>query len=221
MSDDLSRRDVMGLAARCAALAGLGGTSAFLAVKAHGNDAWHIDTSKCVNSRLGAVGVEVCQRCATECVLPLSAVRAVNEFADCGRCYICPAYFDIHSAIGPDGLPSKKLCPRDAIERQPIGWIDPDELILHDQQGKHIAMHIQGNPIQRVQIVHFRIAVIYPGDELWISRRTVVQNGDVHKNAPGGVCHVEAIFPISDPISAKWAIFTSHQCFMLDPYPWG
>jgi len=58
-------------------LAGLGGVSAFLAVKAHGSDAWHIDTSKCVNSRLGAVGVETCLRCATECVLPLSAVRAI------------------------------------------------------------------------------------------------------------------------------------------------
>ena len=123
MSGDYSRRDVMGLAARGAALAGLGGVSTFLAVKAHGSDAWEIDTSKCVNSRLGALGVEVCQRCATDCVLPLSAVRAVNDFADCGRCYICPAYFDIHSAISPDGLPSKKLCPRDAIERQPIGWI--------------------------------------------------------------------------------------------------
>ena len=127
MSDDLSRRDVFGLAARGAALAGLGGVSAFLAVKAHGSDAWHIDTSKCVNSRLGAIGVEVCQRCATECVLPLSAVRAVNDFSDCGRCYICPAYFDVHSAISPEGLPSKKLCPRDAIDRQPIGWVDPDD----------------------------------------------------------------------------------------------
>ena len=25
------------------------------------------------------------------------------------------------------GLPSQKLCPRDAIERKAIGWVDPDD----------------------------------------------------------------------------------------------
>jgi electron transport complex protein RnfB len=104
VSKDYTRRDVLEVAARGSVLVGLGGVSTFLAVKAHGSDAWHIDTTKCVNSRLGAVGVETCLSCATECVLPLSAVRAVNEFDKCGRCYICPAYFDI-----------------------PIGWIDPDD----------------------------------------------------------------------------------------------
>lgn len=127
MSKDYTRRDVLEVAARGTVLVGLGGVSTLLAVKAHGNDAWYIDITKCVNSRLGAVGVETCLSCATECVLPLSAVRAVNEFEKCGRCYICPAYFDIHSAVDADGLPSKKLCPRDAIERKPIGWIDPDD----------------------------------------------------------------------------------------------
>ncbi len=62
-----------------------------------------------------------------DCVLTLSAVRAVNNFSACGRCYICPAYYKITSAVGPDGLPSEKVCPRDAIERTPIGWIDPDD----------------------------------------------------------------------------------------------
>jgi len=66
----------------------------------------------------------VCERCATECVLPLSAIRAVNEFKACGRCYICPAYFKITSAVGPDGLPTEKVCPRDAIKREAIGWIE-------------------------------------------------------------------------------------------------
>jgi electron transport complex protein RnfB len=127
MSREYTRRDVLVAGARGAALVGLGGLGGLLALKAHAEDAWWIDPGKCVNSRLGALGVEVCQSCATECVLPLSAVRAVNEFSQCGRCYICPAYFDIHSAVGPDGLPSKKLCPRDAIKREPIGWIDPDD----------------------------------------------------------------------------------------------
>ena len=127
MSDQPTRRDILGHAARGVVLLGLGGTAAFLLRKAGAEGAWRIDTGRCVNSRLGAVGVDVCERCATECVLTLSAVRAVNDHALCGRCYICPAYFDIKSAIDTEGLPSQKLCPRDAIERKAIGWIDPDD----------------------------------------------------------------------------------------------
>jgi electron transport complex protein RnfB len=122
-----TRRELMGHAARGAALLGLGGTSAVLWLKANVTYAWAIDGAKCINSKLGALGVEACQVCATDCVLALSAVRAVNEFSKCGRCYVCPAYFKITSAVGPDGLPSEKVCPRDAIKREAIGWIDPDD----------------------------------------------------------------------------------------------
>jgi len=125
VTDQPTRRDVLGHAVRGAALVGLGGVAAYLGRKADAEGAWQLDIDKCVNSRLGAVGVEVCDKCATTCVLPLSAVRAVNDFAKCGRCYICPAYFEIKSAIDEHGLPSQKLCPRDAIERTPIGEVDP------------------------------------------------------------------------------------------------
>ncbi len=127
MSDGTTRRELMGHAARGAALLGLGGVTTFLTVKAYDTYAWEIDTEKCVNSKLGALGVEVCELCATDCVVALSAVRAVNHYDKCGRCYICPAYFEITSAVGADGLPSEKVCPRDAIERKEIGWIDPDD----------------------------------------------------------------------------------------------
>ncbi len=127
MSDGMTRREVLGHAARTGAVVGLGGITAFLGLKAHKTYAWEIDTSKCINSQLGAVGVEVCEACATDCVVTLSAVRAVNHFDECGRCYICPAYFQIKSAVDSDGLPSEKLCPRDAIERKPIGYVDPDD----------------------------------------------------------------------------------------------
>jgi len=127
MSDAMTRRDVLGHAARAGAVVGLGGVTAFLGLKAQKTYAWEIDTNKCINSKLGAVGVEVCEACATDCVVALSAVRAVNHYDECGRCYICPAYFEIKSAVGPDGLPSQKLCPRDAIERKPIGYVDPDD----------------------------------------------------------------------------------------------
>jgi len=127
MSREHSRREVLGHVARGTALAGLGGMTGLLWLKANAAYAWRIDATRCIDSRLGAVGVPVCERCSTECVLALSAVRAVNEFKKCGRCYVCPAYFKITSAVGPDGLPSEKVCPRDAIKREPIGWVDPDD----------------------------------------------------------------------------------------------
>ena len=127
MSEKPTRREVLGHAARGTGLLVLGGAVVYLTKKAGADGAWAIDPTKCVNIRLGATGVEVCERCATNCVLPLSAVRAVNEYSKCGRCCICPAYFDVKSEIGRDGLPTGKLCPRDAIERVAIGDVDPDD----------------------------------------------------------------------------------------------
>ena len=133
MSDDkrdtgkITRRELLGHAARGAALLGLGGVAGVLVLKANKTYAWTIAADRCVNSKLGVLGVDTCELCASECVLTLSAVRAVNEFSKCGRCYICPSYYKITSAVGPDGLPSEKVCPRDAIERKAIGWIDPDD----------------------------------------------------------------------------------------------
>lgn len=113
-------------ALRMAAVAGLGGTAAFLVKKAEGQIVWQIDPAKCLNSRAGEVGVKVCGLCTSECVVTQSAVRAVNEFSKCGRCNICPAYFNVKSAVDrATGLPSEKLCPRDAITRKAIGEVDP------------------------------------------------------------------------------------------------
>jgi len=122
-----TRRDVLKIAARSAGFVALGGVGATLAFNRGPDGKWQICPSKCIDIRLGATGVEVCDLCAVSCVLPLSAVRAVNDFSKCGRCCICPGYFDITSQVGPDGLPSRKLCPRDAITRKAIGEIDPDD----------------------------------------------------------------------------------------------
>jgi electron transport complex protein RnfB len=108
-------------------LAGIGGATIYLVKKAKGELVWQVNASRCVNSRLDAVNAEVCTLCTSNCVVALSAVRAVNDHSKCGRCNICPAYFDIDSAVDEYGLPSKKLCPRDAIERVPIGKIDPED----------------------------------------------------------------------------------------------
>ena len=127
MSEEVTRRDVLGGAVRGTVLAALGGGAIFLVHKAQGQVVWQIDAGRCINSRLGEVGVEACNLCTTECVVALSAVRAINEYAKCGRCNICPAYFNITSAVDARGLPSEKLCPRDAIERKPIGKVDPED----------------------------------------------------------------------------------------------
>jgi len=127
MSEEITRRDVLAKAVRGTVLIALGGGAGFLVRKAHAQVVWQIDAARCVNSRLGEVGVEACNLCTTECVVALSAVRAVNEYSRCGRCNICPAYFNITSAVDEKGLPSEKLCPRDAITRTAIGRIDPED----------------------------------------------------------------------------------------------
>jgi len=127
MSEDVSRRKALDRLVRGAALAGMGGAAVYLVKKAEGQIVWQVDSTKCLNSRPGEVNVKVCELCTTECVVAHSAVRAVNEYSKCGRCYICPAYFNVTSAVDAKGLPSEKLCPRDAIERKPIGLVDPDD----------------------------------------------------------------------------------------------
>jgi electron transport complex protein RnfB len=110
-----------------ATAAGMGGAALYLVKKAQGQIVWQIDSAKCLNSRLGEVGVKACDLCLKECVVTRSAVRAVNHCSGCGRCNICPAYFNVTSAVNREGLPSEKLCPRDAIARKPIGAIDPGD----------------------------------------------------------------------------------------------
>ncbi len=127
MSEQPTRRDVLGYAVRGTGVVALGGAAAFLATRAAAEGAWTIDPTKCINIRLGLTGVDACALCASECVVPLSAIRAVNDYAKCGRCCICPAYYDVTSEVGSDGLPMRKLCPRDAIERTAIGEVDPDD----------------------------------------------------------------------------------------------
>lgn len=122
-----TRREMLKHAARGVGLAGLGGAALYLARKAGAHGVWQLDPELCVNSRLGELNVNFCDLCKKECVVPLSAVRAVNLYDRCGRCYLCPAYFDVASKVGADGLPVKKLCPRDAIERKPIGEVDPGD----------------------------------------------------------------------------------------------
>ncbi len=127
MNQEPTRRDVLKFVVRGSGVVALGGMATYLTCATGQEGTWQICPSMCLDIRLGATGVEACQECSTNCVLPNSAVRAVNDFSKCGRCCICPAYYDVTSEVGPDGLPSTKLCPRDAIERKAIGDVDPDD----------------------------------------------------------------------------------------------
>ncbi len=125
---DTNRREFLQRTGQAACAAALGGTAIMLGRRACSGDSWAIAPDKCINIRLGVTGADsVCEACATSCVLPLSAVRAVNEHSLCGRCCICPAYFDVRSSMGSDGLPTKKICPRDAIKRTVIGDVDEND----------------------------------------------------------------------------------------------
>ena len=127
MLGSLTRRDAVSKLVRGTVLLGFGGTAGYLVQKANGQVVWQVDGAKCINSRLGEGAAEACRLCTDSCVVAQSAVRAVNDFSKCGRCNICPAYFNIKSAVDAHGLPSEKRCPRDAITRKPIGMVDPQD----------------------------------------------------------------------------------------------
>jgi len=67
---------------------------------------WQIDPNRCI----------ACDRCQTNCVLDLSAVKAVNCFALCGYCDNCTGYFPTKDYVLDTGA-ENQLCPTGAITR--------------------------------------------------------------------------------------------------------
>jgi electron transport complex protein RnfB len=68
---------------------------------------WQIDPSKCT----------FCGRCATNCVLPVSAVKCVHAVKVCGYCDLCGGYYrtnvkELNTAA------ENLMCPTGAIERK-------------------------------------------------------------------------------------------------------
>ncbi|MEI8314607.1 MAG: ferredoxin [Verrucomicrobiota bacterium] len=104
----MNRRDFMRGVFRGAALIGLGGVLASVIRRTHATGAvWQIDPWKCT----------ACGRCATECVLELSAVKCIHSFDMCGYCQLCTGYFEPQ----PNKLNTaaeNQLCPTGAIKRQ-------------------------------------------------------------------------------------------------------
>jgi electron transport complex protein RnfB len=78
---------------------------------------YQVDPNKCTS----------CDLCRTSCVLSLSAVKAVNDFAKCGYCMLCPAYMDVTSQPDERGVPTGRICPQDALKRRVVGVEDKDD----------------------------------------------------------------------------------------------
>lgn len=105
--DPVSRRKFLRDGTRTVAVTGLGVLIGTLAARSNAKTTvWQIDPQKCLR----------CDRCATECVLPQSAVKCVHAHAICGYCQLCTGYFmpepnDLNTGA------ENQLCPTAAIKR--------------------------------------------------------------------------------------------------------
>ena len=117
MDERSTRRRFFDRVLRSLGLAGVGGVSLVLGRRAAGDTVFQVDPSRCT----------ACDLCRTTCVLSHSAVKAVNDFAKCGYCMLCPAYFDVESEPDGRGIPTGKVCPQDALKRRVVGREDPDD----------------------------------------------------------------------------------------------
>ena len=70
---------------------------------------WQLDPYKCIH----------CNRCATACVLEVSAVKCVQENSMCGYCKICTGYFE-PAYTHLDSAAENQLCPVGAIQRKAL-----------------------------------------------------------------------------------------------------
>lgn len=70
-------------------------------------DVWQIDPNKCT----------ACGKCATHCVLDVSAVKCFHSHAMCGMCRLCTGYFE-PDPISLETGAENQLCPTGAIRRK-------------------------------------------------------------------------------------------------------
>jgi len=106
--NNITRRDFIRNGVRGVCLLSLGGVIGLMSSRSKANDTvWQIDPYKCI----------ACGKCANNCVLEVSAVKCVHNFAMCGYCKLCTGYFYPQ----PNALNSgaeNQLCPTGAIKRR-------------------------------------------------------------------------------------------------------
>ena len=68
---------------------------------------WQLDPAKCIQ----------CGKCATNCVLPLSAVKCVHRFEMCGFCKLCFGFF-LPGTASLTSAAENQVCPTAAIKRK-------------------------------------------------------------------------------------------------------
>ena len=71
-----------------------------------GDLVWQLDPELCIQ----------CEKCATNCVLPESAVKCVHSYSMCGYCDLCSGYLE-PGAKSRDTGAENQLCPTGAIQR--------------------------------------------------------------------------------------------------------
>ena len=84
-----------------------GGLAVLLGRKESCEYVWQLDPDLCVH----------CEKCATHCVLPQSAVKVVHTHAMCGYCDLCSGYL-VPGAKSRDTGAENQMCPTGAIERK-------------------------------------------------------------------------------------------------------
>jgi electron transport complex protein RnfB len=104
----ISRRELLKSGVRGAGLLGFGAAAGLLAGReSKAETRWQINPDLCIQ----------CGRCASECVLEISAVKCTHSFGMCGYCKLCTGFFE-PEPINLDEGAENQLCPTGAIQRK-------------------------------------------------------------------------------------------------------
>lgn len=106
--EKITKREFLRQSFGTALAIGLGGAFTYKAVGSKSkNLVWQINPEKCTK----------CGRCATDCVLSLSAVKCVHNFSLCGYCKLCFGFFQ-PGAKKLNKSAENQICPTGAITRK-------------------------------------------------------------------------------------------------------
>jgi electron transport complex protein RnfB len=103
----INRRDFINNTVRLGIAVTIGGIGVAITGKTvNGETVWQLDPTKCVQ----------CGRCATNCVLALSAVKCFHVYNMCGYCDLCGGYFRPNTKELTTAA-ENQLCPTSALTR--------------------------------------------------------------------------------------------------------